>query len=185
MKPVYVADIMSDLVGKVSTKLTAQLQDFDSMITGVHYDHGHPIEIIETLQQKDKSGTNLVFAKYPLVALFHDFPEAYNSEPGFQGQVTLHMIICRATDPTYKSDQRYDNNFKPVLYPIYAELMKQIVRSPYFMGAQSVNQLQHTKIDRLYWGREGLYKNEGSVFNNFIDCIEIRDLQLKLNLNNC
>lgn len=185
MTPVFVADILRDLVGKVSTKLTPQLTAFDSMITGVHFDHGHPIEIIETLKQKDSSGTNLVFDKYPLVALFHDFPEVYNQEPGFQGQVTLHLIIARLTEPTYKADQRYDQNFKPVLYPIYAEFMKQIVHSKYFTGAQSVNQLSHTKIDRLYWGREGLYKNEGNIFNDWIDCIEIRDLQLKLNLNNC
>jgi hypothetical protein len=185
MNPIYVYEIIEDLVSKVSTKLMPTLQAFDSLITGVHFDHGHPSEIIETLQQKDKSGTNLVFDKYPLVALFHDYPERFNQEVGIRGSVTLHMIIARSTEPTYKSSDRYDNNFKPVLYPIYGELMKQIIKSPYFMGAQSVNQLSHTKIDRLYWGREGLYKNEGNVFNDFIDCIEIRDLELKLNINNC
>ena len=182
MKSVYIVDVMREVVGRVSAKLTPSLIALDSNITGVHYDHGHPLEIINTLADKDKSNT-FTFRKYPLVALFQDFPES-KGEIGFDSEVTLHMIIARSTVNTYKAQERYEKNFKPFLYPIYQELLNQIWLSKPF-NVKSAGQIQHTKIDRLYWGKEGLYKNEGNVFNDFIDCIEIKDLKLKVNLKNC
>jgi len=44
----------------------------------------------------------------------------------------------------------------------------------------------HDKIDRLFWGRSGLYGNEGNIFNDHLDAIEIQNLSLSLRLNkNC
>lgn len=183
MKPTIIVDVFGDIVSKVSASLTAQLRDFDQGITGVHYLHGHPMEIIETLSQKAKSNVHK-WKKYPLVALFQDFPERKFSEPGIESEPSLHLIIARATAPTYKADQRYEKNFKPVLYPIYVELLNQISISKVFM-TYGTSQIPHVKIDRLYWGREGLYGNEGNAFNDWVDCIEIRDLKLKTYLNYC
>lgn len=181
-EPYIVVDIFRDIVANVSAKLLTQLQAHDPKIEAVNYLHGHPIEIIETLGQKDKSAT-LRFQKYPLVALFQDFSEDHGTI-GLDSTVSLNIIIARATKPAYKADERYTENFKPVLYPIYQELLQQIVYSKAFLKYGATT-LPHTKIDRLYWGREGLYKNDGNVFNDFLDCIEIKNLQLKLNLKNC
>lgn len=178
MTPRYIVDEFADIASKVSTKLLATLQTFDANITGVHYLHGHPIEIIETLAERDKSGT-FRFKKYPLIALFQDFPEEMG-QIGYNGEARLHLIIARATQATYKAPDRYTKNFKPVLYPVYLELMKQIHYSKAFQTI-SETQIRHTKIDRLYWGKEGLYANEGNVFNDKIDCIEIKDLRLLTN----
>lgn len=182
-KPVYIVDVMSDIVERVSTNLTVQLQAFDSNISGVHYLHGHPLEVIETLGQRSKSKT-FKFQKYPLVALFQDFPEQVNTEPGYMAEVTLHMVIARLTKNDYKADQRYENNFKPVLYPIYYDLMAEINKSRAFTTYGQYN-IPHTKWDRLYWGREGLYGKDGNIFNDWIDCIEIKNLKLKANLKLC
>ncbi|MHB9057113.1 MAG: hypothetical protein ACYC2P_13365 [Paludibacteraceae bacterium] len=182
MKPVYIVDEIGLAVAQVSANLLAQLQAFDATITGVHYQYGHPIEIIETLKQMDEAKA-YKFSRYPFVGLFQDFPEDVG-EVGFNGEVTLHMIIARFTTPTYKAAQRYEFNFKPVLYPIYFELLKQLNFSKAFQS-YTESTIQHTKIDRLYWGREGLYKNEGNIFNDFLDCIEIRNLKLKTYLKIC
>lgn len=182
-KPLFIVDIMKDIVSKVSAKLTPEFKLIDEFITAVHYMHGHPKEIIETLAQKDKSDT-LLFDKYPLIALFQDFPERYNNMVEAPNELTLHIIIARATRPEYKAAERYDNNFRPFLYPIYMELMKQIFVSGKFLLTSSDN-IRHTKIDRLYWGREGLYGNEANIFNDFVDVIEIRDLKLQTYLKYC
>lgn len=188
MKPIYVVDVMRDVVSNVSTKLTAGFKEIDSKIDAVHYEHGHPVEIINKLNEKNEV-QEFKFKRYPLVALFQDFPEKVSDKSGIQFEVSLHLIIARITDNDYDATKRYTENFKPFLYPIYFELLNQIHLSsfgrwkPFLTKAPEL--IEHTKIDRLYWGKEGLYANEGNVFNDFIDCIEIKDLKLLINIKNC
>lgn len=178
MEPIV--DIFGDIVAAVSGKLTANFKLIDPKITGIHYEHGHPVEIIETLRQKDESN-KYKFSKYPLVALFQDFPEDHNRSDGLI-DASLHVVICRSTDNKYKAKDRYAYNFIPYLYPIYEELLRQIDRHPFSVGYEQ----RHTKIDRLYWGKEGLYGNEGNMFDDYLDAIEINNLRLLLNIHkNC
>lgn len=169
-----VTDYFEQVVRKTSQKLLGDLQAFDSGITGVHYEHGHPVEIIETLMQKDRSQT-LIFNKYPLVALFQDFPEKWLNE--YQMEATVNIIICNSTVNTLKAKERYDRNFIPVLYPIYDELISQIEKHPNTIGYSP----NHTKVDRLYWGRNGLYGNKANTFNDYLDAVEL--LNFKINFN--
>lgn len=178
-----IIEIMAGIVSKVSDRLTPQLQTFDELITGVHYQHGHPLEIIETMNQFDKSDS-FVYKKYPLIGLFQDFPEE-RGQVGMSGKVRLHLIIARSTKNDYKAAERYENNFKPVLYPIYEALLEEIALAGKYFLVKDKTQISHTKIDRLYWGRDGLWKNEKNVFNDWVDAIEIRDLELNVNLRFC
>ena len=183
MKLYRIVEVFGDIVSQVSGKLTASLQGYDPKITGVHYMHGHPLEIIETLKQLGDTQTYR-FDRYPLIALFQDFPERVTDATGLQSEVTLHLIIARATMPDYKAEKRYEYNFNPVLYPVYESLLLHIHRSKAFT-TKGPNLVEHTKWDRLYWGRSGLYGNEGNIFNDWIDCIEIKDLKLKVNTKIC
>lgn len=181
MEPIV--DIFRTVVAKVSEALLDSLQVVDPMITGVHYLHGHPKEIIETLRQKDQV-PEYRFEKYPLIALFQDFPETKGAKVGIESEARLHLIIARATRPEYKAEERYAENFIPVLYPVYYELLRQIHLAGAFMTL-SPNRIPHTKIDRLYWGREGLYGNQANIFGDWIDCIEIRDMRINLTQKTC
>lgn len=189
-KPIVLVDVFKDIVEATenaindNTGLTLldQLKFVDQLIDGVHYQHGHPLEIIETLQQQSEARTTKT-SRFPLIALFQDFPESIDVQEGFYGDVPFHLIIARPTDPNYKAGKRYEVNFKPILYPIYQAFMEQIRLSRRFSLID--NKIPHTKIDRLYWGREGLYGNDGNVFNDRIDCIEIRDLKLRVKTQNC
>lgn len=183
-KSIYMVDIFRDLVNRVSSILTPGFKALDPNIEGVHYLHGHPIEIIDTLRQRDKS-QSFKFKKYPLVGLFQDFAEVRPGIAGIAYRTRLHFIIAKATRPEYKSDERYANNFKPFLYPIYQELMARIANHKMFMGYLETDGLVHTKIDRLFWGKEGLYANEANIFEDFLDCIEVRDLELNVYSNFC
>ena len=183
MRPVYVVDLMETVVNAVSAKLTTQLKLEDAAITGVHYQYGHPKEIINTLTKLGSAPTGK-FNKYPLVALFQDFPET-KGEIGFDSEVSLHMIICKGTSPEYKAKQRMEKNFKPFLYPIYLELLNQLSLSGSFL-VKSPGTISHTKIDRMYWGADGLYVDGlANQANDYLDCIELRDFKIKVNLLNC
>lgn len=182
-QPVFIQDILAPIVAKVSDKLLDQLQAFDPVITAVHYDYGHPLEIIETLSQKSKTEEYL-YKKYPLVTLFLDADLQRGRNIGVYGKFRLHMAIIRGTDPTYKAKQRDDYNFKPVLMPIYLEFMRQLKASKSF-SILDESLIPHDPINRYYWGKQGLYGNEGNIFNDHVDCIEIKNLELELNINYC
>lgn len=183
---IIVKDIVRDIVSQVSTELTATLQEYDPTITGVHYMNGHPVEIVNRLSERDKDNV-FKWKKYPLVGLFMDFPETFGRSLGLE-EVSLHLIIARATNPDLITDQRYEKNFIPVLYPIYEKLMQTFHTFTYGRNGKpfqtrSESDIVHTKIDRPYWGRETFLKNEANMFNDYIDAIEIRDLKLNINLN--
>ena len=178
-----IVDIIKEVVAKVNDKLLPQLQTFDQNIQVIHFEHGHPKEIIETLVQMDQSPEDR-YKKYPLVMLFQDFGEDFSDKPGsYLVNATLQIVIAFHTDKDLKAAERYSNTFKPVLYPIYDELKNQI-NAHKLIVSQSAKQIKHRKFDRLYWGREGLYGTSAGILNDYIDAIEVQNLQLTFNFKN-
>ncbi len=174
IKSVYVVDEVSAFVQAVDSVT------FPVIGKHINFMYGHYLEIVDRLAQmtgslniEDRQG------KYPLVALFQDFPEEREPEAGIYSRVMLNMIIANITEPNYTAQQRYDNNFKLVLYPIYREFLHQMAR-PQFKSVMvpADERIEHTKIDRVYWGREGLYGGSANVFNDYLDGIEIKNLKL-------
>jgi len=149
----------------------------------VYFQHGHPLEIVGKLKvmSEAKSTKGL---RYPLVALFRDFNERKGFEVGIASEADLNLIIATRTEPTYDSDKRKAESFKAVLHPILEALEKQILidgRSFLTSGTG----LGYTQIDRYFWGRESIYGVDGNIFNDYIDCVEIRNLNLKFKTPNC
>lgn len=185
LQPVYLHDEFKPIVQAVSGKLLTQLKAFDSAITGVHYQYGHPLEIIKTLGQYDQ-GSTTKFDKYPLVAFFLDMPMQRGGNVGVYGEATVHIAIIRACkNPNHTAEERDVNNFKPILTPIYLELMKQIGYRGDLFQLVSPFQIPHKVTYRYYWGKQGLFGNEANIFNDWVDCIEIENLRLKINENYC
>lgn len=177
--PIPVAQMMSNIVGELRTNLLSTLQAFDANIKTIRYEHGHPTEIIETLRQAELSKTEK-YQKYPIVMLFQDFDDDKGNSGGYAGNVSLHIVIANSTLPTYKAAERYTNNLNPVLIPIYEELIRLIGKSKYFV-TYGKRTIKHRKTERLFWGRNGLYGNQSNVFNDYLDVIEITNLNLTLN----
>ena len=173
-----VVDVIEEVVEKVSAKMLTDLQALDPNITGVHYLHGHPVEIVETLAQRDQSET-YVFKKYPLICLFQDFPEKHIGKELIEAN--LNIVICKSTIPTYKAKERYAMNFKPYLYPIYDEFLRQVQKDRRVEGYSQ----EHTKVDRLFWGRSAVNGNVANKFNDYLDAIELINFKIKLNLTTC
>jgi hypothetical protein len=169
---IVVVDIIAEVVAEVSARLLPAFSTLDGNITGVHYLHGHPREILETLAQKDKS-ENFKFDKYPLICLFQDFVE---KDLGEHIQPSLNIVFCKSTVATYKASERYEKNFKPYLYPMYEAFMQALKTHRNFEGYEAK---ELTKIDRLFWGRVGVGGNEKNMFNDKLDAIEI--IHLKTN----
>jgi len=164
-----IVDIFTDIVTDVRAKYN--VTDGDAP----YYLYGHPVEIVNILSKKTNNST-LKFKKFPLIVLFMDFAEDVQPEGR---NVSLRLAIVTDTKPTFYTADRYTNTFKTVLYPIWELLHQAILDSNYI---DSVS-LAYAKTDRPYWGRQGLYGNEGNIFNDFVDAIEIDNLEITINEN--
>jgi len=142
-----------------------------------YYMYGHPIEIVKILSEKDRSQT-FKYQKYPLIMLVQDFRETV-----FTGgsEANLTFILANITKPNYVAEDRYTNNFKPILYPLEAKLKRTLKMSGL---TQLLNPDSIEETDKLYWGKEGLYGNEGNIFNDCIDAIEMKNVNVRFK-NNC
>jgi hypothetical protein len=176
-EPLVIVDMVGALVQKVEAAVLPALQAYDPLIEGVFYEYGHGVEILRTLKQKDES-QSFRNKKYPLIALLQDFPERRGQQAGIYAETDLTLVICHHTQPEWVSKERYTTVFKPVLYPIYAELIHQLETAA--ISLVGPGGLVHEKIDHPYYGREG--KNVGY---DFLDAIEISGLTLNLYESNC
>lgn len=193
--PRPIVKIMADIVEAVSDAILSEIQAAElaivqlttptateSNIAAINYQYGHLNELIETMKQYEQS-PELRYEKYPLIALFLDIPEQYGSSGGYPGECRLHMAICYGTSTTLKAEERYAQVIKPILLPLYEELIRQIESCAEFV---TIGTLQHTMTERPYWGRGGLGDTAGNVFADAVDAIEITDLNLTNNFNpNC
>lgn len=154
-----------------------------SNIVQINYQFGHLKEIIATMKEWEASPADQV-KKYPLVALLLDFPIVRGNSGNYIGDATVQVIIAYLTRPDMKADERYTNNFEPILHPIYYELLEQIEASDAFI-TDGVNKIRHTAIDHPYYGKGGLSDTSGNVFADTVDAIEVQNLQLRINFDNC
>jgi hypothetical protein len=144
------------------------------MEIGAHY--GYVKELAETLIQMSKSPGKFN-KKFPLVWLMEPFTIA-SASPHYGKIDELRMYIMTDTKREYKSYQRKEITFKPVLYPIKNELMKQLMNRPEFSAYSSDFSFSFT--DYYYWGED-----DKSVLNDIVDTIEVRfrNLIIKNNKN--
>ena len=150
----------------------------------INYMYGHPLEIVDILSELAKTQAQET-SRFPLVAFFLDFEEVKGNRPDIESVVKLNLAICSKTIPTYSATDRMTNSFKAILYPIYDALMEAILYSGYYSNVRKSIPPKHKKIDRLFWGKTGLYNNTSNMFNDYIDAIEIKDLELEVYKQHC
>jgi len=177
--PVRIADdLIRQVVNATSVKVLATLQAVDPLITAVHYQYGHYNDVKERLLQKGKTDKP---NRYPLIVLFEDF-RVLNRVPGIFGIADVKIIILHTSSKSYTRQQREDSVFNPVLVPIYEAFLTQLRVRGFFM---QYGPFKHTRIDRPHWGDPGQYQNNGYLFDEVLDGIELSDLTLQTYFNNC
>jgi len=157
MKPVIV-DIIGDVVTAVQTAYGSP----------VYYYHGHPLEVVNILLEKDASDT-WKLKKYPAIFLYEDIKEQHKP---YEIKATLHILILTETKPEYKSDERVTNVFKPILHPLFELFIASLKSNTSILNSG----LEYDKTDRKFWGSQ---QTGANVANDFVDAIEIENLELE------
>ncbi len=140
-----------------------------------YYKYGHRLEIANELLEQDKDKV-FKYQKYPLIALRLD-----TLEPPEGGLTThsLNIIIVTLTDKNYKTAERFEKVIKPVLAPLYDRFIIELADSGLFTWEPWQKGVPpHTVIVRPYWGTAGQEGNAAHLFNDPLDCIEIRGLEI-------
>ncbi len=176
MSPYWV-DIFGDIVTDVRNDA-----DNPSGPNAPYYDYGHGLDIVNKLKQKDDSTTEK-FNKYPFIALIMPFKEIMGEDMTVRSRTNdLSIVIVTNTKPNIYPNERYDLNFRTILYPLYDLLVKHITKSKYFTAGPGL--VSHDKYDRPYWGRRGIYGSEANILNDYVDAIELQNLELSLLVKN-
>ena len=179
MQPNYIVDVIRDVVTATSASLLTQLQAVDPLITKVWFEYGHRTDINERLITYQKSGIN----HCPMVCLFEDY-KLKHGEKGLTGITNMTIIIIYYTSKSITRVQREENVFRPVLYPVYLEFLKQLKVSGKF-SIYDETLIKHDQINRPHWGDLELYGNKEYPLKGVFDGIELNNLQLTTFLKNC
>lgn len=144
--------------------------------TDIQYKHGTWKHIMSRILAEN-GGTN-PNERFPLVCLVQVFEERYRSDNDY-AEVLLTLLICNISDPNWVSEDRYTNNFIPILYPIYKKLLEVLQTNQYVVGYNRVT-FEHTKIDDLY-----LPEGDANKLPEVLDGLWLRDLRLRIDVTKC
>lgn len=143
-----------------------------------YYEYGHIKEIAKTLSKKNND--DFVFKKYPLIILFQDYEVKKDVGQGaLFGTVSANFAIVNYTEPNLVSKERYDYNFRNVLFPIYDAFLEAIVNIDYFETSPNEPYVSHSEYERPYWGSDLANPNK-NILNDWIDAIELQNVELKI-----
>lgn len=151
----------------------------------VYFMHGNTKEIMAHLQSLS-DGPKTKDKKYPLIALFRDIREEVEQQRfGLASTFKAHVGIFTLTNPEMRAADRELRTFKPVLIPIFEELVNQISKSILF-GSPRINDMAIKKWDCYFYG-SALNPDRASgapagknIFNDWVDAIEIESITLNL-----
>ena len=188
--PVYIDDIIGEVIQATSDAIlptiianeTAALGS--SLIQQIRFSKSSFDELIETLGQADKSGVER-FNKFPLTHLVQDMVINRGADTGIFGTATVNIIFVHQTQQSFKTEERDEKVFKPVLWPIYYQFLEQLKKNNWvFQTDTTTGEFPHRVIKRAFWGNRNLQGSK-NILNDYVDAIEVQNLQLKINYSNC
>lgn len=138
---------------------------------------GRSAQINKELQEATMAG-NGVTDKYPMYALYWDFPE--RAIDGIVEVTFPKMIFATLTEIADNTTKRYEDNFKTKLYPLYIAFLKSLAKSKYTV-INDWRAIEHTKYDRP--GNSPVNGNP----HEYLDIIDVLNLKISFiqSLENC
>jgi len=182
-KPIYIVDQIGEVVARTNTAVLAELQAVSPGIIGLNYQYGYYKEVVKVLTQMTTAGAD--GHKYPLVWLYMPITLSKGAQPGLNDVSPLRIIFAMInSDVNMRVKDRYENNFKKILYPVYLEFMNQLSLDSRIVNVDQ-GLIAHTQTDLPYWGGDANAPEEANPFGDWVDIIEIRITNLQTYLKKC
>lgn len=152
--------ILTDEIGMLVADVKEELQ-----LPVLNYQYGYVEELIQTLQQWENSPAHFG-QKFPLVWLAEPY-SIKRDDNGVCGTATVDFFIINHSEKEWKAKDRMENNFKPVIIPIYRSLINQLMLNPAFDHPFEKTP-EHTTVNRYYFSDGGK-----TVLNDVVDAMKI------------
>ena len=137
----------------------------------INYRHGHPVDVFDQLKRMAEN-KDFKLRKFPVIALIHDFEEDIGAAIT---ETPVQIVLAVRSEAKYTAAERYDNSYDgkrlTKIYERFVEYLR-YDNSTYFRPQDITS-----KIDRLYWGKEGAL---GGVANKAYDLIDAIELNINL-----
>lgn len=173
--------IFVDVFGDIVAGVRAQYDEANNKEP--YYMYGHYRAIVNELLLKD-GDDELKFEKYPLVILGID-PEYSETDINVsQYEVSANIYIVDYTQKDWLTQNRFDEKFKTILYPLYKMLLDSIIDSKYIssLGIQDFT----PKVEPIpYWGTQTKQGSEAQIVNDPLDALKFKVNNLIVNINTC
>ena len=119
--------------------------------------------------------------KYPIICLISPFEEDRREE---DEHVSLEFIILVNTRKEYTNEDRELVSFEKVLRPVYRLFIDEVGKDARFVSNYR-GVVPHTYTENYRYGRVGVLGPDGKPFRDFIDAIEIKNLDLTIKKMKC
>lgn len=185
MIPLFVVDEVETVVNLVNDSILSTIKQNEVAALGstnierVNFEKGGYLELLETLAQKDQSNSTKKF-KYPLVYLQQPFKET-RGQANIYTETYLRILFIHQTEQGYKTTDRYRNVIKPVLSPIYLEFLRQAEIYSGIVGSY----FEHDYTELPFGGSISSGVKDGIMLNDFVDAIDVTNLNLKFYNKTC
>lgn len=166
--------ILVDVIGEIVNSVKAALN-----LSNLNYQYGYIKELNETLIQWSKEPETDI-KRYPLVWLSQPFNiDRSVNVINFFGVADVDLFIINKTDKSWKAKDRMTNNYKPIIYPIYRQLMIEL--DNHVAISTEYGRRTHNFFDFYYWGND-----QQTAITDIVDCSKLSGTILKINHNqNC
>lgn len=112
--------------------------------------------------------------KFPIICLYSPYIENRTSKTP---DASLEFLIMVDTRKEYLNEEREKVSFAKVLRPVYDAFIKSILASPDIVNEYN-GIVPHSYTENYRYGRKGV-EADGKPFRDFIDAIEINNLNIK------
>ncbi|MEX0597034.1 MAG: hypothetical protein WD512_11095, partial [Candidatus Paceibacterota bacterium] len=135
-----------------------------------YYYFGTKEEILRRLSSKENELLREQQLKYPAIIVEMPFKESnFTDNPTAE----LSVIFCNNTNVNWTYSERYDNNIKPIIYPLLDSFMRAVKQSDNVQAYEFTD-----KMDAPFYG-------DGKVIaNDYLDLVLIKTKITFFN-NNC
>ena len=144
------------------------------------YMYGEPKELNARLTVKSKANRD---NKYPLIALILPFERNIEEKLDWY-EVSPVVLIVTGTKQEYNAPERYDQKYKPILYPLL-NLLETAIKYNANTSPAGRKDVKYRTIDPVNWGQYGIPAGGGLVFADILDCTMVQFTSLKIKKINC
>jgi hypothetical protein len=135
-----------------------------------YFDHEKAQREAEILTNKGKKGHTVAWQRFPLVYLEHPYTtDRENNILSYS--LPFNLRLLNNTKSEYYSDDRFDKNYYPILFPIYEDIINAMAESKYF-AENDPYYIAHSKTNQL--------NLDGNPFPDKLDgvLIEFSDIEI-------